>query len=186
MQKPNGYDQAESRQFAQNDKPPAGPYIMRILSAAEAKSREKNRPMLVLCLDIAQGQYSNNFRKLYDIFKSKKDDAKWPLVHRRCTDDNQLEYFKGDIKAIEESNEGFIFDFNEKSLNGKLVGAMLREKEIGVNQDGSMRTVLEVAFLCSTKKVLSGEMKPLPIKASNKPSNFNSSVGNFDQELLPF
>lgn len=185
MQKPNGYDQAESRQFAQNDKPPAGAYIMRILSAAESKSKEKSRPMLVLCLDIAQGQYANNFRKLYDFFKSKNQDAKWPLVHRRCTDEAQLEYFKGDIKAIEESNEGFIFDFNEKTLNGKLVGCMLREKEICINQDGSPKTVLEIAFLCSTKKVLSGEMKPLPIKPSDKKLSFSVN-SDIDHQPLPF
>ena len=37
---------------------------------------------------------------MFDFLKQKNPDAKWPCVHRRCYDGEQMPYFKGDIKAI--------------------------------------------------------------------------------------
>jgi hypothetical protein len=159
MQKPENYDQTEAKQFSANERPPAGAYVMRIVNAKEEIS-SNNRPMLVLALDITHGPFTNNFKKLNDYLKGLNPESKWPCVNRRCTDGNQIEYFKGDIKAIEESNEGFKFNFDEKTLIGKTVGCMLGEKEI--NEDG--KTILEPRYLCSVKKAISGELKPIAIK----------------------
>lgn len=185
MQKPLGYDQAEGKQFSSSEKPPAGAYIMRIVQAQETKS-QNGRPMLCLCLDIVDGPFANNFRKLYKFLQERNPDTKWPCVHRRCTDGNQLEYFKGDIKAIEESNAGFSFNWDEKTLYGKLVGCMLREKQIGINDDGSAKTVLEPGFLCSVGKVRSGALKPMKMKSIQDTGFVDSPSNAHGEDGLPF
>lgn len=184
MQKPIGYDQTEAKQFNANNKPPAGAYVMRIENAVETKANN-GRPMMVFLLEIAQGEHAGNFRKLWEYLKKNNAEAKWPCVHRRCVDGESVPYFKGDIKAIEESNQGFVFNWDEKTLKNKLVGCMLREKAIGENQDGSVKTILEPAFLCSVKTATSGELKPMPIKFDKQQQN----TSNNDPELsdaMPF
>jgi hypothetical protein len=159
MQKPSGYDSTEAKQGGQFDKPKAGAYVMKILKAQEVMSKT-NRPMLVLLLDIATGEHAGNFRKLFDFLQSKNPDSKWPCVYRRCMDGEQTSFFKGDIKAIEESNPGFKFNFDEKTLAGKLVGCALGEKET----DSTGKIILEPRFLCSSKKAASGEIKAPALK----------------------
>jgi hypothetical protein len=184
MQKPNDYDLSEAKRGGNFNRPQAGAYVMKILNCKETMSKTE-RTMLVLQLDIATGEHKDNYKKFFDFMKSKNSEAKWPLLHRRCTDGNQTPYFKGDIKAIEESNEGFHFNFDESTLKGKLVGAMLAEKEI----DASGKTILEIAYLCSVKKATSGELKPPKVKqfVGNTSGDGESYSGpDYGGEPLPF
>lgn len=152
MNKPNGYDAAQATTFEGGGMPLPGAYVLGIISAECKESRSGNE-MLVLSLDIVEGQYKNNYRNLGE--RLKKDCL---LKHYRVTDTEQsLPYFKGDIKAIEESNPGFKFNFDEKTLRGKYVGGMLREEEYE-KSDGTIATVLKIAFLCSVEKVKSGTL----------------------------
>jgi hypothetical protein len=144
MQKPSEYDSTEAKQGGQFDKPKAGAYVMKIVKAQEVVSKT-NRPMLVLLLDIATGEHAGHFRKLFEFLQSKNPESKWPCVYRRCTDGEQTSFFKGDIKAIEESNPGFNFNFDEKTLKGE-------------------KKILEPCFLCSSKRAASGEVKAPALK----------------------
>lgn len=187
MNKPQNYDGTDAQQFSQGQKPPAGAYIMNILSAAETTSGSQ-RPMVVLMLDIAEGPFAGNFKQLFEFLKKKNPDAKWPCVHRRCTDGNQTAYFKGDIKSIEESNPGYVFNFDEKTLRGKKVGCMLGEKQIGEHDDGSAKTILEPRFLCSVKTAKEGNLKPPAIKPMQQYGS-QQQVGSppyADDSNLPF
>jgi hypothetical protein len=159
MQKPIGYDGSDAKRGG-GEKTPPGPYIMKILRATEVISSTK-RPMMVLLLDIHTGPHSGKFKKLFEFLKERNPDAKWPCVYRRCMDGDQVPFFKGDIKSVEESNQGFTFNFDEKTLTGKVVGCMLGEKEI--NDEG--KTILEPRFLCSTKTATEGQLKAPKTKA---------------------
>jgi hypothetical protein len=168
MNKPNGWETTEAKSFGVNQKPPAGAYVMKILAAKDASS-SGGRPMLSLCLDIAEGPFKDNFKKLLDFFKKNNPESKYPLVHRRCQDGEQLPYFKGDLKAIEESNEGFKFNFDEKTLVGKLVGCMLGELAYAEDSDGNLKTKLEPRWLMSAKSAREFVGKPPEMK---KDKNF--------------
>jgi hypothetical protein len=174
MLKPEGFDTTEAKQGGQGDKPPAGAYVMKIIGAKEEISKT-NRPMLVLALDIAEGPHAGNFLKLHDFLKGRNAESRWPCIYRRCTDGGQTAFFKGDIKAIEESNQGFVFNFDERTLIGKVVGCMLGEKET----DATGKTILEPRFLCSATKARSGEMK---VPAAKK---FEGSSGWADDDQYP-
>lgn len=152
MNKPNGYDSAPATTFEGGGMPLPGAYVLGIIGA-ECKQSNNGNEMLVLSLDIVEGQYKNNYRNLGE--RLKKDCL---LRHYRVTDsEKSLPYFKGDIKAIEDSNQGFKFNFDEKTLRGKYVGGMLREEEYE-KSSGEIATVLKIAFLCSVERVRSGAL----------------------------
>lgn len=181
MEKPNGWDNTEAKQFSSNEKPKSGAYVMKIVQASSAISGNK-RPMMVYMLDIAQGPFAGNYKDLFEFLKKSNPAQKWPCIMRRCTDGDQLEYFKGDIKAIEESNANFKFNFDESTLKNKLVGCMLGEKEI----DANGKTILEPRWFCSTEKAMSGEMKVPAVKKFVAQYKTENSRQPGQDEELPF
>lgn len=163
MEKPKGYDQAESQSFEGFKNPVAGGYKLGILNAEMKLSKESQRPMMVLKLDIGDGEFKNYYRELS--VKLKKDCF---LRVYQIVGGESLSRFKGLITAIEHSNNGFKFNFDENTLNKKFVGAMLGEKQY-YNQAGELKSLLEVSFLCSVERALSGTLKiPEPKKPSGR------------------
>ena len=183
MQKPQGYETAETKEYQGFNSPTPGAYILGIISAEVTQSKSGNN-MLVLSLDIADGEFKGHYRRKQEQFGGNK-----LLKHRRVVDtEKSLPYFKGDIKAIENSNLGFKFDFDERKLKGKLVGGMLGEKEFE-GRDGEIATTLELSFLCSVDKVRSGELKPPKIKrldGSTLQSEYAQETMQEQEEDLPF
>lgn len=182
MNKPLDYDRSQAVSVGNYEKPSAGAYVMHIVNAYEVQSKT-NRLMMVLCLDIFDGKHKGNFKKLYDFLKSKNSETKWPCTYRRCTDGDQTAYFKGDIKNIEASNKNFQFNFEEKTLIGKIVGCMLREKET-VNG----KIILEPAFLCTADKARSGELSA-PERKRKSSSGYEQPLCDYNQfqnDDLPF
>jgi hypothetical protein len=160
MNKPSGWDEAPAKSFSGN-RPPAGAYVFGILKAQVLMSTH-NEEMMVLSLDIVEGDFKGYYREQTERFS--KDRL---LKHYRLTEsEKSIPYFKGDIKTIEESNPGFVFDFDETSLRGKYVGGMLSEEEYE-DKDGNIRIKLRVAFLCSVKKATSGTLKIPELKQLN-------------------
>lgn len=143
MQKPNGWDTTEAY-TGESEMLPAGAYVCKILGAREEKSKT-GAPMLVLCFDIAPGEpHAGYFQASYAYRKKQyPQDAKWPNggVYRQFTTNKNgtcNEWFKGLIQCIEESNQGFQFNFDEKTLVGKLFGGVFRREEYEA-QDGSRK-----------------------------------------------
>ena len=83
-------------------------------------------------------------------------------------DGNSTPFFKGLITAIERSNPGFIWNWDENSLKGKLFGGVFgREEYMGT--DGKPRWSCKVRFVRSVEgveDVSAPEDKPL----SNHPA----------------
>jgi hypothetical protein len=178
MQKPVGYDQAQAQQFSGGDRLAAGPYVLGIVKAEEATSKS-GRPMIVFSLDIADGPNKNYYKQLGE--RLQKDCY---LKHRRVTDGDQVNYFKGDIKAIEESNPGYTFNFDERTLTRKLVGANLREEEYA--SGGDIKTSLKIAFLCPAQYVRDGKIKPLECKRIEQRSYASSQQSFAPTDDLPW
>ena len=191
MIKPDGYDNVKAATFGSKIDP--GPYVMKIISADEVMSNNSG-PMLVLCLDIAIGENKDHYKEM----SNKYQKENYQKV-RQLTGGASLPYFKAMIEAIEESNNGFKFNFDEKTLVGKYVGANLREEEY-INSNNELKTFLSVAYLCGARKVVDGEIKPLPKKVletnnhlpmqnSNDDVVFedvNTSFNNDRDDDLPF
>ncbi len=174
MYKPQGYDQAIPRTRISNF-PIPGAYILGIVNAEEKISKGGNQ-MLVLSLDIAEG----NFKNFYSKF-SKECGKNRILKHYRLLDnENAAEYLKGDIQAIENSNTNFKFEFDENKLIGKFVGAMLAEEEY-LKQDQTIGTVLKIKYLCSVYDARSGKLtipEKKKINTSFESADFNNRQQN--------
>ena len=71
--------------------------------------------------------------------------------------------FKHFINCVEESNAGYKWAWDEKSLVHKYVGVVLGEEEYQ-KKDGSVGTKLVVKDIKTTEQILKGEFKVPTIK----------------------
>ena len=66
--------------------------------------------------------------------------------------------FKGFVSAVEASNKGYTFDFEEQTLVGKVVGVVVGDEEF-FNQKGQVRTRTYVNAIRSVDAIKSGDYK---------------------------
>ena len=191
MRKPNGYDQSEAIEGGIKS-PKAGPCILGVVNAF-IQNNKNSEQQLVLFIDIAEGEFKNYYRRQTDRFNKNRY-----LRFYQNTEGKGTPYFKGIISAIEESNPGYRFDWNESTLVHKVLGGNLREEEYIRSSDSTIGTVLRVAYLCSKRTILEGGHKVLPVKKIQQkiqlepdvddipPDDFNQDNSYQNEDLPPF
>lgn len=171
MYKPNDYDSVALSNF--KELPPGG-YVARILKAEERKT-STDKPMLVVALDICEGEYCGYFMNL---FRERKKNSNNPLNVKYPN--NGMAYivvlnaegqtrkqFKSFITSVEESGGHVVWGDNFcKSLEGATVGVLFGREEYEGN-DGKNHWSTKPFFFRSVDKILSGdwttpEDRPLP------------------------
>ena len=123
MEKIQGYDEAQAI-TGEYERLEAGGYICRIINAKEEKSKSGKR-MLVIALDIAEGEKKDYFKKRFD--EDNRAEKKWPAgaIYRQMLEGEKAAGFlKGLMTSLEASNEGFKWDWNEKKLRDLKCGAI--------------------------------------------------------------
>ena len=146
---------------------PAGGYICRIVKATEGINRY-NEPCLLLYLDVAEGDFKNYFGTIYER-RLKRGVDRFPCVFNQVVNAFGERYFQRVIGAIERSNAGYFCscrkgaDWDERELEGLLVGVVLREREFR-NSHGATRTYLVPAAIKSVEEIRRGEFT-VPEKA---------------------
>lgn len=186
MEKLKGYDEAQAI-TGEYEKLNAGGYICKIKSAKEEKSKTGKR-MLVIALDILEGDKKDFFKKRFD--EDTRTEKKWPAgaIYRQMLEGEKAAGFlKGLITSIEASNEGFKWDWDEKKLANLKCGAIFGEEEYE-KLDGSVRTSTKVKFIRTVKSIEEGnfkipEIKKLPQKGEAFEDFVNSVTSD---EELPF
>lgn len=122
---------------AERQQLPKGGYIVKILDAkvrtytSDKGSFEK----LEISVDIANGEFKDFYAT--DYRSQTQEDKRWRGVLRQYipTDDGSEKdewtksVFKAMTDAIEDSNPGYHWDWNETGLKGKTVGALFRSEE---------------------------------------------------------
>lgn len=133
----------------------AGGYICKILACKTETSKSSNKQMLVINFDIAEGEFKDWYMNKY---KSAPRDANNPVEPKWQGKYYLLlegEGYEGRLKAfttsVEESNEGYSWDWNEEHLKGKLFGAIFREEEFIWN--GEVKTSCKIWQVRSTKTI---------------------------------
>lgn len=117
---------------------PAGAYDCEIIAAKVAAYTGKDGTVyekLEIAFDIVAGEFAGYFRHQYDALT--KEDKKWKGVLRLSvpTDDGSdgdnwaKRILKTCIEAVEDSNAGYHWDWDEKKLKGKAVGCLFRNEE---------------------------------------------------------
>ena len=172
---------------------PAGGYVAKILNA---KVEEYNwGEVLVISFDVADGEYKDFFSKQYR--ENTREDKKWKGNFRLTVPNEGNQYFDSQkrtfgnaIWAIEESNSGYHWDWNEDSLKGKMVGVLFRNFEWEMD-DGRSGWSTECCTFVSVEDVRTGNFKqpkdkPLKRKESYSSNQFSEMVEIDSTEDLPF
>ena len=187
MEKVQGYDEAQAI-TGEYERLNAGGYICKIISAKEEKSKSGKR-MLVLALDIAEGDKKDFFRNRFN--DNSNPDKKWPAgaIYRQMLEGEKAAGFlKGLMTSLEASNDGFKWDWDEKKLANLKCGAIFGEEEYE-KMDGSVGTTTKVKFIRTVKAIQDGnfkvpELKKLPEKGEAFEDFVNSVTS--DNDDFPF
>lgn len=171
---------------------PLGGHICQI-RGARCETTRTGKEMLVVAFDIAEGSPADGFyKRSFDRIKAKNPDARWPGLYRSVTETNEGKtnpMFKGFIKAVEESNPGYAWNWNENSLNGKLVGFNFGEEEYEHQASGEIRVSVRPQFPASVARVKEGLNPPEIKKLTRSGASAKPAAGGFssvDDDELPF
>lgn len=132
---------------------PPGIYGVKITKIVDNPANEY---LEVFC-DIVKGEYANYFKQLTDAgmadtsrsFRSYKNTA--------------LPFFKAFITAIEKSNPGYQWDWDEQKLVGKNVIGVFGEEEFVAN-DGTVKVATRVVEFRSLQAYQEGKITVPPLK----------------------
>ena len=150
MKKISGYDKIQ--EGGSFKKLPVGGYVVKILDATDVPEKE----YLIISFDVAEGEYKGFFAEEYK--NDTRDGKKWPNAGTfiRSYKEKALPMLKGFTAAVEKSNKGYSWDFDEKTLKNKVVGLVLGEEEF-VNSSGKVRTRTYVSAVRSVDTIKKGE-----------------------------
>ena len=126
---------------------------------------ESGKEYLKVFFDIAEGEFAGYYKNLYSQFNF------WGGTFFRSYKEKALSMFKGFIKAVEESNPGYVWNWDESTLKGKKVGLILQEEEFvptGGTHAGELRTRLIVQKVVNVETIKSGNFKVPELKKLDK------------------
>ena len=160
-----GYEAKKSGGFI--ELPPVGAYVGVIQGVKIEPTFDKTHDQIVLLLDITEGEYANRYTEQYNDAKERFDNAKSKGVLRITVpeeDDPEdkawiRRVFEGNLWAVEQSNPGYAWDWEEKKLKGKKVGFSVRKRLY--TYDNKDRETTEIARLESIEEVKAGKVKPM-------------------------
>ena len=131
IKKPNNWEGVQ----AASDRPklPLGCYVCKIMGAVVEDS--VHGQVLSVRFDIAEGDQMGFYYKDYS--SNTLPEKKWggkknvylPLDDGSEADERTKSNFKAFLTAVEQSNAGYTWDWNEKSLVNKIVGVVMRNEE---------------------------------------------------------
>ncbi len=175
----NNYDTTQT--ISARAQLPVGAYICQILKAEEKvySSSKGEWHKLEVSFDISEGEhkdfYANDYRS------QSGEDKKWKgILRMNIPSDDGSEAdnwakrsFKTNILAIEESNNGYHWDWNEAQLKGKTVGIVFRSEEWEYNGKRGWRTApfkMVPAADVKSGNIKIPDPKPLNGKAASQAS----------------
>ena len=174
----NNFDKIqESGSF---EKLPVGGYIIKILAVDDVPEKE----YLKIFFDINDGEKKGFFQKAFK--EDTRAEKKWPNAGSfiRSYKEKALPMFKGFTNAIENSNKGYKWNFDEKSLVNKIVGVVIGEEQY-LNQKGQVRTRTYVSAVRSVDTIKKGEFTVPELKKLDA-TKVSSSHTKQDDFVDPF
>lgn len=186
---------------------PAGSYVGKILGAKieDVKTNNGSFQRLIIQMDVAEGEHAGHYKKLYDSQKDGQYAAKFKGVLRLNVPVKGSQYeatnkriFENMAWALEQSNKGYHWDWDETKLKGLAVGFTVRERDWMMEQDGNIATgtTTEIARLDSVQDVRDGKCKLMKKRElsdadKQKIAQYNQNTEDFaetavEDEELPF
>ena len=115
---------------------PIGAYECVIMDARVNHNEQSGKDTFKVSVDIASGEFKDYFRKMYE--NDTRIDRKWNnnAIRYLAYKGDNVAFFKGFIKTIENSNIGYVWDWDETKLKGKKVCGVFQYEEYE-KQDGT-------------------------------------------------
>jgi len=157
------YDKSKRRKSFQQL--PKGAYVLVIKTAKEVKNKDKNGSHIALAFDIAEGEYKDFYNKQYQA--NTNEDKKWPndAVFRLGVPDNNSQPYvwtnwNSFFADLEDSNNGFVFSGDIKTLKNKLIGGKFHIEQS--EYKGNIYNHTRLRWTCVADAVRSGDAGPMP------------------------
>lgn len=142
---------------------PAGAYVCEIMQAKETKNKNSGGTHLEISFDVCEGDYKGFFQQ--DWKGQDREDKFWRGIIRQnipneqsAKYNQQCRFFKRFTNALEDSNPGYHWDWNEGALKGKKIGVVFGERE-RESQKGTVYTVTDATEMISVEDVRNGKFK---------------------------
>lgn len=188
----NDWDNIQPAQ--EREQLPLGAYLVKIMDAKEVVTDKSSR--LDVSIDIAEGEYKDFYAKDYK--GQNRENKRWRGVLRQFIpkeDGSDMDgftksNFKRFMNAIEESNSGFHWDWDERKLKGLVVGCVFRSEEWEFN--GKSGWTVKPFLFIPVDKYRDGEFKlpedrPLQNKSQAASTQFSKNTSDdLSDEDLPF
>ena len=188
------YDRNDT--IKQAPKLPPGGYVCVIMEAKEGSPYSDGTVPFIVSFDIAEGDQKKFYE--YNYKTQRGEDKKWKGTYRLAqpkedgTDDDAFRKRKMNtfFAAVEDSNSGYHWDWNEAGLKGKLFGGVFGEKEYDFNGRIGFYTTLRQ--IVTVEEIRKGDFKiPDPLylqKKEKQPAgeDVNDFVNVEEDGDLPF
>ena len=189
MKQYNGFERKEQIEWEQL---PKGAYVIKILDAKEEANKNNRGSHLKVAFDIAEGDYAGFYKRAFD--NDTREDKKWnndAVIYLTCPSDGCEQYvtdnFNKFLTAVEDSNEGYHWNWDETTLKNKLVGAKFHIEQSEYN--GTVYDHTKAKWFIAAQKVREGKFGKLPndklISSTNNSSGFVNVPEGIDEEI-PF
>jgi hypothetical protein len=155
-------DYDTTKAYTDGEQLPRGSYVCKIMGA-KVENGDYGQ-YVKIAFDIEEGDYAGYYQQRYD--NNTNEDKRWPGVFllNVPTDDGSEKdgwtkrRFRTFTDALEESNPGYHFDWDESKFKGKLVGICFNYREYKKN-DGDTGMSPNAAKVCSAEKARNGSVK---------------------------
>lgn len=125
--------------------PQAGGYIATITGTVD----NRDKSYLMVQLDIAEGEHAGYYRSLYE------RAGFWGLTSYRSYKPKARGFFKAFIEAVEKSNDGYTWNWNELTLINLNVGIIIGLEDY-IGNDGKIKTRPRVTDFVSVADIKDG------------------------------
>jgi len=156
------FDIDSAKEYGEFEILPRGGYVC-IIKAAKVEERSDGSQVIVLAVDIAEGEYKGYYQR--DLERQTGDKV-WHCRHwLNVPKDDGSEHdewdkrkFKTFTTSLEKSNDGYKFDWDEQKFIGKFVGALFNYREFETST-GTVSEAPNLAQFRSVESIRKGDYK---------------------------
>lgn len=131
MKKFDKYETAQIKRGTIFEQLPKGAYVIKIKAAKEEANKNSEGSHIKVEFDIAEGEYKDFYLKQFESMTD--EDKKWPydgVYNLVAPDDNSPQWminnFGTFVAALEDSNEGYHWNWDETKWKGLVIGSLFR------------------------------------------------------------
>ena len=183
INKPKDWEETKESEVVEGEKLPVGPKLVQIKDVIDHPENE----YLEIRVDIVRdAKYANWFAKQAEAF------GNWPntAIYRASYKETATRFFKAFITAIQKSNQGYVWNWDEQTLKGKLFVANFGEEEY-YTDSGELKVAFKIRECRSIEAYQNGDVKVLELKKAKAKqpqvaNPFAQVTNNFNNDDLPF